>query len=60
VVDGPVLFLLHRADRNLLFGLIGEVGRFGQGQRLAGNYPGSEKQMTDEYGRDKDSIAEDH
>src|SRR5260370_22823976 len=34
--------------------------RGGRGQRLAGYYPGSEKQMTDPGGRDKDSRADVH
>ncbi len=76
VVDGPILLLLHRLDRNLFFRLAGGRRRssrcrsregFGsrdrrsvRGQRLAGYYPGSEKQMTDPCGRDKDSRADDH
>ncbi len=54
VVDRSILLLLHRPDRNLFLRLAR------RGQRLAGYYPRSEKQMTDECCRDKDSRAGDH
>ena len=76
VINGPIFFLLHRPDRDLFFRLPGRrcrrnrgrrrsiLGsrnrRCGRGQRLAGYYPVSEKQMTDQCDRDKDSRAGDH
>ena len=73
VVDGAFFFLLHGADGDGFFGVAdrsrgqrwsgcGGAWRSGGagGQRLAGYYPMSEKQMTDHGGRDKDSKAGGH
>jgi len=75
VVDGAIFFLLDGANGHGLFNLAdcfrqkrgrrrsgfssGYLGS-GGGKGLAGYYGGSEKQMTDPCGRDKDSRAGDH
>ena len=67
VIDGSFFFLFDRSHGNRDLGLAGRggwqsgsgcgstIGSGGEGQRLAGYYRGSEKQMTDPGGRDKDS-----
>jgi len=72
VIDGSFFFLFDRSHGNRDLGLAGRggwqsgsgcgstIGSGGEGQRLAGYYRGSEKQMTDPGGRDKDSRAADH
>lgn len=65
MVDLAILFLLYGSHRHIFPTLGSRRGGRGRrlgigGKGLAGNYPGCEKQMTEQRGRDKDSRAGDH